>query len=66
MGDIISVHKTIFIFLIQSEDSALEQGLFLSSPQSQTEGGAPILLQLLEFKTHLQEVVEELHIRRVI
>ncbi|XP_038161456.1 COP1-interactive protein 1-like [Cyprinodon tularosa] len=47
-----------------SEDPALEQGLFLSSPQSQTEGGAPILLQLLEFKTHLQEVVEELHIRR--
>ncbi|KAM4554441.1 coiled-coil domain-containing protein 73 [Fundulus diaphanus] len=46
------------------DDPALEQELFLSSSRSQTEGGAPILLQLLEFKTHLQEVVEELHIRR--
>ncbi|XP_036001005.1 coiled-coil domain-containing protein 73 [Fundulus heteroclitus] len=46
------------------DDPAVEQELFLSSSRSQTEGGAPILLQLLEFKTHLQEVVEELHIRR--
>ncbi|MEQ2231475.1 hypothetical protein ILYODFUR_000815, partial [Ilyodon furcidens] len=42
----------------------MEQELFPPSSHSQTEGGAPILLQLLEFKTHLQEIVEELHIRR--
>ncbi|XP_014864692.1 PREDICTED: coiled-coil domain-containing protein 73 isoform X2 [Poecilia mexicana] len=46
------------------EDPALEQKLFLSSSHGQTESGAPILLQLLEFKTGLQDVVEELHIRR--
>ncbi|XP_054891531.1 coiled-coil domain-containing protein 73-like [Poeciliopsis prolifica] len=46
------------------EDPALEEKLFLSSSHSQTEGGAPILLQLLEFKTDLQDIVEELHIRR--
>ncbi|XP_043981089.1 paramyosin-like isoform X2 [Gambusia affinis] len=46
------------------EDPASEQKLFLSSSHSQTEGGAPILVQLLEFKTDLQDVVEELHIRR--
>ncbi|RVE72060.1 hypothetical protein OJAV_G00057910 [Oryzias javanicus] len=35
-----------------------------SSSHSQTESEGTILLQLLEFKTHLLEVVEELHIRR--
>ncbi|XP_014911334.1 coiled-coil domain-containing protein 73-like isoform X4 [Poecilia latipinna] len=46
------------------EDPALEQKLFLSSSHGQTESGTPILLQLLEFKTGLQDVIEELHIRR--
>ncbi|XP_075327318.1 coiled-coil domain-containing protein 73 [Odontesthes bonariensis] len=36
----------------------------LSSSPCQTESGQTVLLQLLEFKTHLLEVVEELHIRR--
>ncbi|KAE8277284.1 Coiled-coil domain-containing protein 73 [Larimichthys crocea] len=35
-----------------------------SSARCQTESGGTILLQLLEFKTRLLEVVEELHIRR--
>uniref|UniRef100_A0A3B3C0J1 Coiled-coil domain containing 73 n=1 Tax=Oryzias melastigma TaxID=30732 RepID=A0A3B3C0J1_ORYME len=43
---------------------ASEQMLFSSSSHSQTESEGTILLQLLEFKTHLLEVVEELHIRR--
>nr|XP_020460008.1 coiled-coil domain-containing protein 73 isoform X4 [Monopterus albus] len=43
---------------------ALEQELSLSSTQCQTESGGTILLQLLEFKTHLLEAIEELHIRR--
>uniref|UniRef100_A0A3B3VHP0 Uncharacterized protein n=1 Tax=Poecilia latipinna TaxID=48699 RepID=A0A3B3VHP0_9TELE len=50
---------------MQVEDPALEQKLFLSSSHGQTESGTPILLQLLEFKTGLQDVIEELHIRRV-
>ena len=43
----------------------LEQELSLSSTCCQTESGGTVLLQLLEFKMHLLEVVEELHIRRV-
>ncbi|XP_071362220.1 coiled-coil domain-containing protein 73 isoform X2 [Trachinotus anak] len=43
---------------------ALEQELSLSSAGCQTESGGPLLLQLLEFKTHLFEAVEELHIRK--
>ncbi|XP_054475549.1 restin homolog isoform X2 [Anoplopoma fimbria] len=43
---------------------AMEQELSLSNARCQTESGGPILLQLLEFKTHLLEAVEELHIRR--
>lgn len=43
----------------------LEQELSLSGALCQTESGGTILLQLLEFKTHLLEAVEELHIRRV-
>ncbi|XP_035520300.1 uncharacterized protein LOC118330032 [Morone saxatilis] len=43
---------------------AMEQELSLSSTRCQTESGGTILLQLLEFKTHLLEAVEELHIRR--
>lgn len=39
--------------------------LSMSSARCQTESGGNILLQLLEFKTHLLEAVEELHIRRV-
>ncbi|KAM8750814.1 coiled-coil domain-containing protein 73 isoform 3-T3 [Acanthopagrus schlegelii] len=46
------------------EGLALEQELSLSSTCCQTESGGTILLQLLEFKMHLLEVVEELHIRR--
>ncbi|KAG7214873.1 hypothetical protein INR49_005142, partial [Caranx melampygus] len=42
----------------------LEQELPLSNAGCQTESGGPLLLQLLEFKTHLFEAVEELHIRR--
>ncbi|XP_056243466.1 nucleoprotein TPR-like isoform X2 [Seriola aureovittata] len=42
----------------------LEQELSLSSAGCQTESGGPLLLQLLEFKTHLFEAVEELHIRK--
>ncbi|XP_038562126.1 uncharacterized protein LOC119893839 isoform X2 [Micropterus salmoides] len=38
--------------------------LSMSSARCQTESGGNILLQLLEFKTHLLEAVEELHIRR--
>lgn len=53
---------------MQLEDPASEQKLFLSSSHGQTvraEGGAPILVQLLEFKIDLQDFVEELLIRRV-
>nr|XP_019960903.1 PREDICTED: uncharacterized protein LOC109641042 [Paralichthys olivaceus]XP_019960904.1 PREDICTED: uncharacterized protein LOC109641042 [Paralichthys olivaceus] len=46
------------------EEFALEQSLSLSSASCQRESGGPILLQLLEFKTHLLEAVEELHIRK--
>ncbi|XP_032380506.1 coiled-coil domain-containing protein 73 isoform X1 [Etheostoma spectabile] len=42
----------------------LEQELSLPNAQCQAESGGTILLQLLEFKTHLLEAVEELHIRR--
>ncbi|XP_029289988.1 coiled-coil domain-containing protein 73 isoform X2 [Cottoperca gobio] len=38
--------------------------LSLSNARCQTESGGTILLQLLEFKTHLLDAVEELHIRR--
>ncbi|XP_062245631.1 coiled-coil domain-containing protein 73-like [Platichthys flesus] len=40
------------------------ESLSLSSTSCQREGGRTILLQLLEFKTHLLEAVEELHIRK--
>ncbi|XP_061678664.1 protein lava lamp-like isoform X2 [Syngnathoides biaculeatus] len=40
-----------------------EERLLLNS-HSQSESGETILLQLLEFKTHLLEAVVELHIRR--
>lgn len=43
----------------------LEPELSLSRARCQTESEGTILLQLLEFKTHLLETVEELHIRRV-
>ncbi|XP_018559579.1 coiled-coil domain-containing protein 73 [Lates calcarifer] len=43
---------------------ALEQELSLPSAHCQTESGCTLLLQLLEFKTHLVEAVEELHIRK--
>ncbi|XP_035858596.1 uncharacterized protein LOC116057600 isoform X4 [Sander lucioperca] len=42
----------------------LEQELSLPNARCQAESGGTILLQLLEFKTHLLEAVEELHIRR--
>ncbi|XP_044049413.1 uncharacterized protein LOC122874927 isoform X3 [Siniperca chuatsi] len=42
----------------------LEHELSMSSAHCQTESGGTILLQLLEFKIHLLEAVEELHIRR--
>nr|XP_046250480.1 coiled-coil domain-containing protein 73-like isoform X2 [Scatophagus argus] len=45
-------------------ESVLEQEPSLPSAQCQTESGGTLLLQLLEFKTHLLEAVEELHIRR--
>ncbi|XP_058500550.1 myosin-1-like isoform X3 [Solea solea] len=41
-----------------------EPELCLSSAPCQTESGGTILLQLFEFKTHLLEAVEELHIRK--
>ncbi|KAM9854724.1 coiled-coil domain-containing protein 73 [Aulostomus maculatus] len=44
--------------------SEIPQELSPSGISRQTEFGGTILLQLLEFKTHLLEVVEELHIRR--
>lgn len=43
----------------------MEEELSLSNARCQTQGGGTILLQLLEFKTHLLETFEELHIRRV-
>ncbi|XP_060892975.1 uncharacterized protein LOC132973503 [Labrus mixtus] len=43
---------------------ALEEELSFSSNRSQTGSGNTILLQLLEFKTHLLEIVEELQIQR--
>lgn len=43
----------------------MEQEPSLSNTRCLTESGGTILLQLLEFKTHLLEAVEELHIRRV-
>uniref|UniRef100_A0A3Q3EDG5 Coiled-coil domain containing 73 n=1 Tax=Labrus bergylta TaxID=56723 RepID=A0A3Q3EDG5_9LABR len=42
----------------------LEEELSFSSNRSQTGSGNTILLQLLEFKTHLLEIVEELQIQR--
>nr|XP_040019708.1 uncharacterized protein LOC120809742 isoform X2 [Gasterosteus aculeatus aculeatus] len=44
--------------------TAMEEELSLSNARCQTQGGGTILLQLLEFKTHLLETFEELHIRR--
>ncbi|XP_034031436.1 myosin-9-like [Thalassophryne amazonica] len=41
-----------------------EQSLSLTGAPCPTESRGTISLQLLEFKTHLLEVVEELHIRR--
>ncbi|XP_026221123.1 myosin-1 [Anabas testudineus] len=46
------------------EGPAGQQELSLSSIHCETESGGTFLLQLLEFKTHLLEAVEELHIRR--
>ncbi|XP_054589371.2 coiled-coil domain-containing protein 73 isoform X2 [Nothobranchius furzeri] len=46
------------------EEDVAEQETSLSGSQRETEAGGNILLQLLEFKTHLHEAVEELHIRR--
>ncbi len=43
----------------------LERELSLSGACCETESGGTILLQLFEFKSHLLECVEELHIRRV-
>ncbi|XP_030587620.1 coiled-coil domain-containing protein 73 isoform X3 [Archocentrus centrarchus] len=45
-------------------EPVLEQELSLSCAHSQTESGGNVSLRLLEFKTHLLEAVEELHIRR--
>ncbi|XP_037307291.2 uncharacterized protein LOC119196028 [Pungitius pungitius] len=42
----------------------MEEELSLSNARCQTQGGGTILLQLLEFKSHLLETFEELHIRR--
>ncbi|KAM6937942.1 coiled-coil domain-containing protein 73 [Xenentodon cancila] len=54
---------TLFV-LVLFGGSALEQEPSLSSSHCQTESEGNVLLQLLEFKSHLLEAVEELHIRR--
>ncbi|KAK2841853.1 hypothetical protein Q5P01_012053 [Channa striata] len=46
------------------EGLVLEERLPVPSTHCETQSGGTILLQLLEFKTHLLEAVEELHIRR--
>lgn len=53
------------IMCMQVGGPETRQELSLSSAPCQTESEGTILLQLLEFKTHLLEAVEELHIRRV-
>ncbi|XP_028305758.1 coiled-coil domain-containing protein 73 [Gouania willdenowi] len=45
-------------------EAGVVQELRSLSADCQTERGETILLQLLKFKTHLLDVVEELHIRR--
>ncbi|XP_031731534.1 coiled-coil domain-containing protein 73 isoform X2 [Anarrhichthys ocellatus] len=57
-------HTAHAFLLLQVGGPAMEQELSLSNARCQTESGGTILLQLLEFKTHLLEAVEELHIRR--
>lgn len=57
--------RIIFYFFLQIGGPVLEPELSLSRARCQTESEGTILLQLLEFKTHLLETVEELHIRRV-
>ncbi|XP_047452661.1 coiled-coil domain-containing protein 73-like [Mugil cephalus] len=47
-----------------SRESASEEEPSLSNTHGQTESGGTVILQLLEFKSHLLEAVEELHIRR--
>ncbi|KAK2918221.1 hypothetical protein Q8A73_004967 [Channa argus] len=46
------------------EGLVLEEGLSLPNTHCKTQSEGTILLHLLECKTHLLEVVEELHIRR--
>uniref|UniRef100_A0A3P9LB29 Coiled-coil domain containing 73 n=1 Tax=Oryzias latipes TaxID=8090 RepID=A0A3P9LB29_ORYLA len=61
---IVVFQVSALFLLIQFSGPASEPELSWSSSHSQTESEGTILLQLLEFKTHLLEVVEELHIRR--
>ncbi|KAF3689188.1 hypothetical protein EXN66_Car004860 [Channa argus] len=48
------------------EGLVLEEGLSLPNTHCKTQSEGTILLHLLECKTHLLEVVEELHIRRLL
>lgn len=64
MSELLYVEVLVFVFW-QVAGPAAELGLSLSKGRCQTDSEGTILLQLLEFKTHLLDAVEELHIRRV-
>lgn len=51
--------------VLQVGGSVLDPDLSRPRDRGQSNRSSTILLQLLDFKTHLQEAVEELHTRRV-
>lgn len=60
------LYAEVLVFAFsQVAGPALDLELSLSKGRCQTESEGTILLQLLEFKTHVLDAVEELHIRRV-
>ncbi|XP_047189157.1 uncharacterized protein LOC118315165 [Scophthalmus maximus] len=58
------MHHNADLETLNARGPAVEQDLSLTSAPCPTDSGGTILLQLLQFKTHLLEAVEELHIRK--
>lgn len=55
----------VFLSVFQVGGSAPDPDPSRPLDRDQPDGNSAILLQLLDFKTRLQEAVEELHARRV-
>lgn len=61
----IFIIEEVFLCILQVEGSALDPDLPEPLDCGQSNSDGAVLLQLREFKTHLLEAVEELHIWRV-